>query len=330
MARSAAALVSGFLRFDPQVRIVGVLFNKIGGKGHFDYLKDAMASVPAIEVFGLPYDESLTIAERHLGLTMAEDAGINAQFISRAGDWVEKHLSIDRLMEQTSVAVPLRARMEKRTNQQQSVVIGIARDQAFCFYYSENLRLLESAGARLVPFSPMRDRALPPNLDGLYLGGGYPELHSRDLGSNREMREAIRNFVESGRLVYAECGGFMYLTEALIDQSGRELPMVGVYPAKVKMLARMKALGYRQVKTRSGSFFPAGMRARGHEFHYSELVGDLKKADKITTVYRVSAGGKYGTEGFVYKNCLASYVHLHFGSNPGIATHIIRASRRIR
>jgi cobyrinic acid a,c-diamide synthase len=329
MARSAAALVLGFLRFDPKLKILGIIFNRIGGEGHLRYLKEAMASLPATEVFGgLPYDERITIRERHLGLVTAEEAFMNQKFMSHLADWIEKHLDLKRLLKKSRVKLPTpKLRAENKETGKQAATIGIAHDEAFCFYYPDNLSLLKAAGARLVPFSPVRDRALPPNIKALYLGGGYPELHARALAQNRFMRESIQNFIESGGLVYAECGGFMYLTEALIDQRREQFSMVGIYPVKTRMLSQLKALGYREVKIKSGSFFPAGMRARGHEFHYSELDGDLGRNREIKTIYLVSVKGKSTEEGFLYKNCLASYVHLHFGSSPGMAVRLVEACR---
>jgi len=329
MARSAAAMVLGYLRFDPKLNVIGVIFNRIGGEGHLRYLEEAIASLPKIEFLGgLPHDERIKIPERHLGLMTAEEGLLGATFNHRLAAWVERHLDIARLLRKSRVAFQapkISDRVEKA--RKKPVTIAVAQDRAFCFYYPDNLSLLRAAGARLVPFSPIGDRAVPPNVDGLYLGGGYPELYAQELSQNRSMRQAILRFIESGGLSYAECGGFMYLTEALIDHSGRRFPMAGVYPAKTRMLPRLKALGYREVKITDGSFFASGMRARGHEFHYSELDGNLDSKHGIKKVYQVSAKGKNAAEGFLYKNCLASYVHLHFGSNPAIARRLVEACR---
>lgn len=256
---------------------------------------------------------------------------MDQKFMSHLADWIEEHLDLTRLLKKSRVTLPapkLRDENKKiREKVASMATIGIAHDEAFCFYYPDNLSLLKAAGARLVPFSPIRDRALPPNIKALYLGGGYPELHARALAQNRFMRQSVQNFIESGGPVYAECGGFMYLTEALIDQRGERFSMVGIYPVKTRMLSQLKALGYREVKIKSGSFFPAGMRAKGHEFHYSELDGDLGRNREIKTIYLVSAQGKSAEEGFLYKNCLASYVHIHFGSSPGMAARLVEACR---
>jgi cobyrinic acid a,c-diamide synthase len=195
--------------------------------------------------------------------------------------------------------------------------IGIARDRAFCFYYPENLQLLEQAGAELVSFSPLSDAELPKGLDGIYLGGGYPELHAGQLAANHGLLGQLRRQAEAGLPIYAECGGFMYLCRSLDER-----PLVGVFPCAARMLPRRKALGYRQVELSEATpLGPVGTRARGHEFHYSEITA----AESMTHCYRLGRrdGEALGTEGYRYKNVLGSYVHLHFGSNPQLAVNFV-------
>ena len=214
--------------------------------------------------------------------------------------------------------------------QGQRPCIGIARDSAFLFYYGENLRLLEAAGARLVPFSPLADAGLPEGLSGLYLGGGYPELQARTLAANTAMREAVREFCTAGRPVYAECGGFMYLMETLEDLEGESHAMCGVFPLRAVMGRRFAALGYREVVTRADTLLgPAGTTARGHEFHYSRLA-DIPPG--IPAVYGLTGrkGAIDAPEGFTAGATLGSYVHLHFGGNPAIAAHFAAACREGR
>jgi len=208
------------------------------------------------------------------------------------------------------------------------VTIGIARDAAFCFYYEENLRLLRKAGARLVEFSPIDDPRLPDNLDGLYIGGGYPELYAFELGQNNKLRREIKEFCDSGKPVYAECGGFMYLMSDIITNRGR-YAMAGVYPFRSEMGQRFRALGYREVTTcNGGPTGPSSTVVRGHEFHYSAIQED---ADLSTTPTIYTMTGRKGPiphpEGFLHKNTLGSYVHLHFGSNPEVADAFIQACR---
>ena len=224
-----------------------------------------------------------------------------------------------------------------------SVRIGIARDQAFCFYYAVNLALLEQAGAELVEFSPIQD-SFPSNLDGLYLGGGYPELHQQKLADNQSMRQAIATFCQSGRPVYAECGGLMYLSQGIQNSDGQKYPFVGILPFWTRMGTKVK-LGYRQVKVLGGAgFFGKGETVRGHRFHYSDIVddaGNVLQTDEailrkewpcaigplnqpIRLQYRVTGwGDRQELEGYQIYNVLASYVHLHFGSNSAIAGQFV-------
>jgi len=321
MARSAAALALGFSIFDRGVTISGVIFNRVGSKGHAEMLIDAMDSVPGIKVFGcLPRDNEIEIPSRHLGLVTGEDFGIDDQQIERLGQWVESHLDLDLLLscsEERDIQVKFFSPLASMPTR-----IGIARDEAFSFYYAENLRLLVEAGAGLVPFSPIHSRELPPDIRGLILGGGYPELHCQELAENQGMLASIRRFAMEGRPIYAECGGFMYLTEGIIDFNGKAYPMAGVFPFSAMMEPHLTALGYREVITKEDSILgPAGTTVRGHEFHYSRIEG-RNGADSIYLTDQRNSSHK--GEGFLYKKVLASYVHLHWGSNPEVARHFVR------
>jgi cobyrinic acid a,c-diamide synthase len=207
------------------------------------------------------------------------------------------------------------------------ISIAVARDPAFCFMYEDNLRLLREAGAELVFFSPLQDTTLPTNVCGVYLPGGYPELYAGELAANRGMLESIRAAVSADMPVYAECGGFVYLTEG-VDASENQpsADFAGVFPVRCRMLPRRKALGYRQAElTECVSIGDAGTTVRGHEFHYSEI-GTMP--DEVERCYRVSRKGiLLALEGFRVRNCLASYLHLHFGSNPNIAGSLFAACR---
>ena len=207
------------------------------------------------------------------------------------------------------------------------VRIAVARDSAFCFVYEDNLRLLREAGAEVVTFSPLDDARLPADIHGIYLPGGYPELYAGRLAANSAMKAAVRNAVEAGMPVYAECGGFIYLTRGMEAGDGAPADdFVGIFPVRARMLPKRKALGYRQVEFDAfyGETAACGS-ARGHEFHYSEI-GTMP--DHMERCYRVSRQGlELGSEGYRYRNCLASYIHLHFGSNSGVATLFVDACR---
>ncbi|MBI5483529.1 MAG: cobyrinate a,c-diamide synthase [Deltaproteobacteria bacterium] len=339
MAASAAALVGGFAGFDPQVRLAGVVFNNVGSDSHGQLLRAALAeALPEIAVFGcIPRDESLAIPSRHLGLVTAEDNPLPDEFIGKLADMAERCLDLDRLVALEAnpprppfttggnVSHPL---PEGEGRGAGGVRIAVARDAAFCFVYADNLRLLEEAGAELVMFSPLDDAALPSDIQGIYLPGGYPELYADTLASNSGMLAAIRMAVASDMPVYAECGGFVYLTEGL-DASEDQVSadFAGIFPVRARMLPRRKALGYRQVELATESVIGAGgAECRGHEFHYSEI-GPMP--DEIERCYRVSRqGDSLGLEGYRVRNCLASYIHLHFGSNPEIAPAFVASCRR--
>jgi cobyrinic acid a,c-diamide synthase len=328
MARSAAAMILGYRQFDTKVRLTGVIFNRVAGTGHLQYLKDALKSLSDIICFGgIPTDDKVTIPERHLGLTVAQEGFLDKRFIDRVAGLIEKHVELDRILARTRIKIRLPTQKPPRQQKQLKVKIAVARDRAFCFYYPVNLSLLADAGASIQSFSPIRDRGIPQGVGGIYLGGGYPEVYAKELSRNRPMLAAIKAFIEAGGVVYAECGGFMYLTAALTDGVPKKYPMVGVFPFETRMLPRLQALGYREVTSTTKAFGAAGETIRGHEFHYSEICpfGD---AEKIATAYRIDGQNRTNVpEGYRYKNCLASYVHLHFGSNPEFARSLVAACR---
>jgi len=332
MARSAAALVQGFERFDPEVRFAGVVFNRIGSPRHLTYLQEALeGNVRMPCLGGIPRDAAIGIPERHLGLHTADDHPLESEAIARLAALVEKHVAVDRLMamlENPNLvdSPPVDAAM----NGTDPVRIGVARDPAFCFYYLENLELLTKNGAEIVFFSPLSDHHLPEDIHGLYFGGGYPELHPARLSENTSLRETVRKHCHAGMPIYAECGGFMYLCDRLTDVKGRTYSMAGCFPFGTHMLNRRKALGYREIRLAEPSpLGPAGLVGRGHEFHYSEL---SETEAVVPTVYDTipRSGDRRSAEGYRIHNTLGSYIHLHFGSNPDMARHFVDSCRRFK
>ena len=338
MAASAAALVKGFAGFDPLVRLAGVIFNNVGSASHGELLRTALAeTLPEIAVLGcILRDESLGIPSRHLGLVTPEDNPLSEEFIGRLADMAERCLDLDLLSGLGfDSAQPADSAQFVRDGRLVSGVeprfnIAVARDPAFCFMYEDNLRLLQEAGAELAFFSPISDAALPADIHGVYLPGGYPELYARELDENSSMKNAIRTAIAADMPVYAECGGFVYLTEGIdASESQPSADFVGVFPVRCRMLPRRKALGYRQAELMEDAIIGAtGAVARGHEFHYSEI-GAMP--EEVERCYRVSRQGAIlGAEGFRIRNCLASYIHLHFGSNREIAGTFVAACRARR
>jgi cobyrinic acid a,c-diamide synthase len=332
MARSAAALLQGFEKFDADLDFAGVIFNRVGGARHLAYLKDALAGNVVMPCLGgIPRNPSVAIPERHLGLVTCDEHRVSPGTIPALADLIDQHVDlealIDRLPEQT---VPDGISSHFETKPGPPVRIGVALDKAFCFYYRENLEMLESEGAELVFFSPMADERLPADIDGLYFGGGYPELHADALSERKALMAAIRENSASGMPVYGECGGFMYLCREIEDLGGVRFDMAGCFPFSVRMLPQLKAMGYREVIfDRDLPLGPGGMRLRGHEFHYSEIVGNQRAA---RTVYRVTdrAGREKAREGYLAGRTLGSYFHLHFASCPSSAASFVAACRTYR
>lgn len=333
MARSAAAMVQGFERFDPELKFAGVIFNNIGSDRHLSYLKEALENHVGMPLLGgIPQDSALTIPERHLGLVTREDYGGADDAIDHLAELLEARLDISGLLRRLPAASPEKSAPPAAPLAPGiGVRIGVARDRAFCFYYPDNLELLEMTGATLVPFSPLNAETLPENLDGLYFGGGYPELKAEQLSANVSLRAQVAECCREGMPIYGECGGFMYLCRQLIDRQGRSHPMAGCFPFTTRMFPRLRALGYREVELAAdGLIGPKGLTVRGHEFHYSELEDQM--ASPPPTIYKMSArnGEHSRREGYQRHRCLGSYVHLHFGSNPEVARHLVAGCSQYR
>lgn len=328
MAGSVAAMLSGFERFDPKVKIKWVVFNKVGSPRHFEILRNAVTGSSKVKVLGyLPKDEALSMPERHLGLITSEELkkGAWSAFLKKAGSSAEKFLDLDLLLEEIP-SIKIKPEKKAAGPKRDLVRIAVARDEAFCFYYEENLEILKKYGAEVVFFSPLRDKKLPPDISGVYLGGGYPEFHCNTIESNIPMRADIKKRAEEGLPVYAECGGLMYLGRAIRDRAGKKFDMAGVFPWTSRMLPKRKALGYREAVLNESSPFGKGT-VRGHEYHYSEIT---EPPSKIKRAYGLKdrETGKDISEGYLYKNTLASYIHLHFASNPSFAKGFVEACRK--
>ena len=322
MARSAAAIALGFSEFDRELPVSGVIFNRVASQGHAELIAEAMSPMWDLPVFGyLPREEGLEIPSRHLGLVTDEDFSMDQGRIESLADWIDANLDLNRLMKSLQLRGPELTTASPPLNGE--IKIGLARDEAFCFYYPENLRLLREAGAELIPFSPLRDRQLPVGIAGLIFGGGYPELHSKALAENRALLREIRNFGLNDGPIYGECGGFMFLMNEIRDLEGKAYPMVGLFPMIAVMEHRLKSLGYREVVTKQRSVLgPKGTRIRGHEFHYSH-VNEMEPLISCIYTMKDRKSSSKGKEGFLKKNVLGSYVHLHWGSNPKVAEHFV-------
>jgi cobyrinic acid a,c-diamide synthase len=327
-AGSVAALVKGFAEFDPEIVLAGVILNNVASPNHRRILVEAVtAALPGIPVIGaVRREESLMIPSRHLGLVTADENPLSPFYLHRLARIVEEQLDLDLLLGSLPEAVAEAPAMPGK--QGAEVEVAVARDSAFCFVYEDNLRLLREAGARLRFFSPINDRELPEGVSGIYLPGGYPELFAEQLAENFPMKSAVRKAAEAGMPLFAECGGFIYLTRGVAEEE-RVKHFVGLFPVTTRMLQQRKALGYREVETLAETVIGvSGMSARGHEFHYSETE---PMPEQVERIYRVTKQGQeLGTEGYRYRNCIASYVHLHFGSNPEMARNFVENCRKFQ
>lgn len=333
-SRTAGAIALGCQRFDPALAVVGFVLNGVASDNHRRWASEAITAATGLPVLGwLPRRDDLALPERHLGLIPTAEGTVDDAFFERLADQIEQSFDVDRLLALAeprvesgagkSVARQTDTRLFPRHGLPTSARVGLALDEAFSFYYEDNLDLLRAWGAQLVPFSPLRDRGLPEETDALYLGGGFPELYAGELRANEAMVEAIRGAAARGMPIYAECGGLMYLSEGITDLEGRRFRMVGLVPAWSVMANRRLTLGYREVRARVDTpVLRRGETARGHEFHWSVLAEPLP-AD--TTAYDVLAA-PVPREGYARGNLLASYCHLHFASNPVVAPNFIAAA----
>ena len=319
MARTAGAIVHGLHTFDAGLRLAGVVLNRVAGERHYALCAAAIHDRTGVRVFGwLPTDAAIAVPARHLGLVLAGERPID---LDRLAMRAAATMDIDALLALASTAptlADLHDALPRRADRRRAR-IAVARDSAFDFYYEDNLDLLRTLGAELVPFSPAMDAALPGDVGALYLGGGYPELHAERLAQNMSMRASVRAFAASGRPVYAECGGLMYLAQEFVAQDGTHHLMAGVVPGISRMGQRV-TLGYREASAlRDTPIALAGQTIRGHEFHYSVL-----DSASDSPAYRHVGGD--ATEGIVAGPCdnvLASYLHVHFGTDPRLAERFV-------
>ncbi|RKZ37025.1 MAG: cobyrinic acid a,c-diamide synthase [Gammaproteobacteria bacterium] len=332
MTRGVAPLVAGYAAFDPKVKVAGLILNQVGGPRHEAKLRRAIENYSDLPVLGaLGRDDRLQLAERHLGLIPANEARDAEQFINRMADAVADQVDLDALLRsaQPTQSLPTIASSGGAPVRATDVRIGIARDRAFAFYYAGDLKALQCAGAELVPVDTLNDRHLP-DVDGLFIGGGFPEACMDGLEANGSLRHDIRTAVENGLPVYAECGGLMYLTRS-VHWQGQRREMVGAIPADAIMHARPQGRGYVRLRETGENPWCPGRRGElnGHEFHHSTLE-DI--GEGIGYAYEVlrGAGIDGRRDGLTFRNVLASYSHLrHTRSNPW-ADHFVDFVRRQR
>ncbi|RKJ79620.1 cobyrinate a,c-diamide synthase [Pyramidobacter sp. CG50-2] len=327
MGDSAAALALGFREYDRGVDFCGVILNRLGSDAHRDMIAAAMDRLGIPVLGALKRDERFAVSERHLGLLPAEESGEHD--FDALVECVERSVDLETLLRIAAEAPalefsprPVPPAADRRA------VIGVARDKAFSFYYPESLAELEHAGARLVFFSPLDDKE-PPDADGLIFGGGFPEMFAARLAANDAMKSGLAAAARAGMPIYAECGGYMYLTRSLTDFEGRAFAMAGLIPAACRMNPKLQTVGYVEATAlRDTVLCPAGTVVRGHEFHFSSVQPDEgTEASAAWRFVKKRTGAAYAA-GYASANVLASYLHLHFAGSPQLARNFVDACER--
>lgn len=326
MARSSAAMVHGYKTFDSNVKIVGVIANRIASENHFDYVKTSIEKYTNIPVLGyLKNDPDINIEERHLGLIPSSEGKTAEDIYHKLTENVLENIDIELMLELANDAGDLPNYEQSifvDKPQKTDIKIGVAKDKAFNFYYEDNLDILRHYGAEIRFFSPLTDNELPEGLDFIYIGGGFPEVFAEQLADNVSMKKSIKAFADASMPIYAECGGLMYLCQSIQTFDDKIYPMVGVLPAKSKMMSKRMSLGYITITAlRDNLLSKKGEVYRGHEFHWSdiEVFGDMEYA--YETVKRQGQNRKH--DGLMIGNVLASYAHLHFACNLNLVENLI-------
>ena len=326
MGVSAAAIAKGFREYDSGVRVAGVILNRLGSETHEAMIREAMAGINMPVYGALRRDEELRMPERHLGLLPVQE-NEERQAIRKMGKAVGSQLAVEDILALAAAAPPLAAGNTGKGQEQRMphCRIGVARDEAFSFYYPTSLAVLQRLGAELVPFSPLHDKMLP-NIDGLLIGGGFPEMFAAQLAANESLREAIRTQAAAGMPVYAECGGYMYLMESLQDFQGKTHAMAGVFPGRAVMTGRLQMVGYVTAELQQDTVIGRrGAHIKGHEFHFSMEEGERENRPFCFTKLR---NGKQYKAGQTVKNALGSYLHLHFAGCPEAAENFVSCCRK--
>lgn len=326
---SAAATVLGYKHMDKSVDIVGVIVNNIKNPNHYKLIKAAIEKYCAIEVLGyLPPNDDVVMSSRHLGLVQCQEDKDLSQKVDKMAQLIEKYVDVDRILElaeSESITSSFEMTMFLDDPEVKNLAIGkkigIAYDEAFNFYYQDNLDLLRDIGAELVFFSPIRDEKLP-EIDLFYIGGGYPEIYAQELESNNTMLDSIREFYEANKPIYAECGGLMYLGKYLIDKEDNKHQMVGILDGYSQMTQGLKRFGYCLATAKEDNLISyKGQQLRGHEFHYSEFISDMETIFDMKKT--TSSSVMVWSGGYSSKNVLASYLHVHFYNNLSIVCYLL-------
>ena len=330
MNRGVAPILLGYSNFDPDLKISGVILNNVASPRHEAKLIKAIEHYVGLKIIGaIPKaPDKMGVTERHLGLVPVLENPKLPEKINDIADIIEQSVDIDAILEIAGSAPFLpKVKPCERKIGAGDVRIGVAQDRAFTFYYPENIEALEAAGAEIVPFSPLTTKTLP-KVSALYLGGGFPEVFMKELSGNESLRHQIKNEIEKGLPVYAECGGLMYLARS-ISWEDQQYEMAGALPLDIVMTKRPMGMGYMTLSpTGACDWLSTKGTVNCHEFHHSKAINigaDIKYAWQVTR----GSGISDGKDGIVYKNVLASYAHLHHCGSPHWAEDFVRLARLV-
>ena len=329
MARSAGAMALGFQKYDRGLQIKGFVLNSIGSLYHYEIAKQAIEEKTGLPVLGhMPKDKALSLPERHLGLTPSSELNMR-KYLRDLARLIEKSVDIESII-QIGEGAPCLPEFPKTIFKQRCeekrVTIAIAHDKAFHFYYEDNLDILKSMGAKLIRFSPLKCKSVPASANGIYIGGGFPEVFASELSRNASLMKDISEKSEGGMPIYAECGGLMYLMNSIEDMDGKEFPMTGIFPGTVRMGKGLRMFGYHNIESLSDNILcNRGSKTKGHIFHWSYIDKMKDTANPAFKVYKPWRDNYVGYDGFLTRNTLASYVHIHFASSPLWARNFIKS-----
>jgi cobyrinic acid a,c-diamide synthase len=338
MGRSIIPLIAGFLQYDTSYLIKGVILNRMS-KAYYDIIKSFIESELQISVIGyFPDQKNLHIESRHLGLVLPNELADIREQLQRASEEFEKTISLDEIIKISEAAEDIEQPPKINTSEiptiqmpanqmpaikvHSNVNIAVARDEAFCFYYEDNLLLLQEKGANIKYFSPIHDSKLPEDSNAILLGGGYPELYAEKLCSNTSMCESIRKAFNNKMPIVAECGGFMYLHSEIIDKNGESHPMADVVHASCSYKDKLVRFGYIEIKENHSNFLSQGSKIKGHEFHYYDSTYNGNDCTAIKPI----TGKEYPCiiEG---ENYWLGFPHLYYPSNPDFAENFVRKAK---
>lgn len=336
MGKSVLALIAGFLQYDTHHLIKGVLLNRMS-KGYYDIIKPLIEKELSVKVVGyFPEQKDIRLESRHLGLVMPDELADIKEQLDELAERLKKTIDLDMLLdiavEAEEITKTTNTEQMQIQNQNNTVNIAVAMDEAFCFYYEDNLRLLEKCGAKLQYFSPLHDTSLPKDCDAMLLGGGYPELYAKELSENLSMRNSIKTAFKTGLPTVAECGGFMYLhtyihniCEEDADAQNYVFGMTGALDSECHFKGKLVRFGYIELEEKHSNFLPTDEKIRAHEFHYYDSTDN--GADCIAT--RPATGRNYDCV-ISHDNYWLGFPHLYYPSNPHFAESLVRKAYEYR